>query len=291
MDADAGTPESLGRLHRAFVVALGGYAIEVAGGVLVTHERVPVAPFNFVDDVRVAPERQTAFFERALDHYFQRALRPTFRVVPPVPTHVDTTLRRFGFRPVIEPRILLAAERVSVPPPERSSVEIVEAGPSDVARVAAFWTHDRERDEFLRALEVAVAHPNPGERLVPILATREGAPVAAALVYSRDGLAEVHAVATRPDARGHGVATNVVAFAATGRAAETARVVAIASTTPRLARRLSPLGFREVHRTVEYELPSEARLQLPDPGPPTPPRWRPPRASRASPGRAAPGRA
>lgn len=284
--------EPLVRLHRAFVVALGGYAVELAGGVLVTHERVPVGPFNFVDEVRVAPARQTAFFERALDHYFQRALRPTFRVDPPVPPHVDATLRRFGFRPTLEPRIILAARRGHTTDAHTAGVEVLEAGPDEVAKVAAFWTHEKERDEFLRSLEVAVSHPNPGERLVPLLGLRGDVPVAAALVFSRDGLSEIHAVSTRPDARGHGIATAVVAYAAASSATEGTDTVTIASATPRLSHRLEPIGFREVARTVEYELPLDTRLEMPDPGPPTPPRWRPPRGG-APPSRAtgAPGRA
>ncbi|MCI4355479.1 MAG: hypothetical protein L3K06_08985, partial [Thermoplasmata archaeon] len=91
------------RLHRGLVLALGGFALELAGGTLVTHERIPVPPFNFVDGADVAIRRQTAFFEKALDHYFQRALRPTFRVDPPVPPHVDKTLRHFGFLPTDAP--------------------------------------------------------------------------------------------------------------------------------------------------------------------------------------------
>lgn len=282
-------PATLARLHRAFVVALGGYALEFAGGVLVTHERIPVPIFNFVDEVSVAAERQTAFFERALDHYFQRALRPAFRVVPPVADHVDRTLRRFGFRPSPEPRVVLVAERGTGGPEVPADVDVRRAGDAEVAQVAAFWTHDRERDEFLRSLEVATGHPNPGERLVPVLARRSGAPVAAALVFTRGSLAEIHAVSTSPAERGQGVATHVVRRLLNGPESEGATHVAIASTTPRLSRRLAPLGFTEAMRQVEYVLPADARLELPDPGPPTPPRWRPPRSpsrARAGPGRA-----
>ncbi|HTT45035.1 MAG TPA: hypothetical protein VMH38_03340, partial [Thermoplasmata archaeon] len=66
--------------ERQFVLTLGGFALELAGATLVTHEKLPVPRFNFVQELGVGRERQTTFFEHALDHYFQRALRPTFRV-------------------------------------------------------------------------------------------------------------------------------------------------------------------------------------------------------------------
>ncbi len=71
--------------ERQFVLTLGGFALEVAGATLVTHERIPAPRFNFVQVEGVGAERQAAFFERALDHYFQRALRPTFRLPEPTP--------------------------------------------------------------------------------------------------------------------------------------------------------------------------------------------------------------
>ena len=284
--ASAGSPVDLPRLqraHRAFTVALGGYALEFAGGVFVTHERLPVGAFNYVDEVQVAPDRRSAFFERALDHYFQRALRPTFRVGPTVPDHVDRTLRRFDFRPRAEPLVYLVADRGEDAPTPRSDVDVREVGSEAAGDVAAFWTHEGERDEFRRSLEVAVHHPNPGERLVPLLASQGGSPVAAALAFTRDGVTEVHAVATQPRDRGQGIATALVARAAHGPASDGARVVAILASTPRLGVRLAPLGFREVARVTEYELPAGADLRLPPPGPPGPPRWRPP-VGRASEG-------
>ena len=93
--------------ERQFVLTLGGFALEIPGATLVTHEKIPVPRFNFVQEMGVGRERQTAFFERALDHYFQRALRPTFRVPLPVPDHVDIGLRRFGFRARSAPLVLL----------------------------------------------------------------------------------------------------------------------------------------------------------------------------------------
>jgi GNAT superfamily N-acetyltransferase len=270
--------DRLRRVHRAFTVALGGFALEFAGGTFVTHERLPVPSFNYVDDVRVAPDRQSAFFERALDHYFQRAIRPTFRVGAEVPAHVDRSLRGLGFLRRPEPGVFLSLPRNGAKPPVAPGVEVRESTLFESDELGAFWTDARERAEFQRALDVAIHHPNPGERLVPLVARRGDEPVAAALTFTLGDVTEVHAVGTRPGARGQGIATALVARAVSGPGSAGSRVVSILSTTPRLIGRLGPLGFREVGRFSEYELPPDAALAIPSPGPPSPPRWRPPRS-------------
>lgn len=266
------------REEREFVLTLGGYALEIPGATLVTNERVPVPRFNFVQDLRVGADRQASFFERALDHYFQRALRPTFRVPLPVPPHLDRGLRRFGFVPRADPWTLLLAEPAARPataPPAGLTIE--EATADEVDRVAPFWVGEFEGEEFRRGLEVACAHPNPGESMVPLLARSGGQPVAAALLYTFDRSLGIHAVATQPAARGQGAASALVAEALARHIPKDAASVSIESESPRLERRLESLGFAVAARWAAYGLPKDAQLALPDPGPPQPPRWRPPR--------------
>jgi len=262
--------------ERQFVLTLGGFALEIAGATLVTHERLPAPRFNFVQELGVGRERQTAFFERALDHYFQRALRPTFRVPVPVADHLDVGLRRLGFRARAEPLVLLLAD-AGVPAAGPAPEGVRPARSSELDLIASFWTAEAERPEFRTALDVAWHHPNPGEELVPLLAFRASEPVSAALVYRYGPTAGIYAVATRPPARGQGGASDVVRFA-TAAAVGGPRVrYSIFADSSRLERRLESLGFRSVRRFVEYELPPGAELALPPAGPPTPPRWRPPR--------------
>ncbi|HEY6237864.1 MAG TPA: GNAT family N-acetyltransferase, partial [Thermoplasmata archaeon] len=274
--------DRLRRVHRGFTGALGGFALEFAGGTFVTHERLPAAAFNYVDDVRVAPDRQSAFFERALDHYFQRALRPTFRVGPGVPAHVDRSLRSLGFRLLPDPMVFLSATRNGAEVPAAPNVEVRESAEFEAGEAGALWTLERGREEFQRALDVAIHHPNPGERLVPLVARRGGRPVAAALAFTLGDVTEVHAIATYLGDRGQGIATALVARALRGPASAGSQVVSVLSTTPRLIDRLAPLGFREAGRFSEYDLPADATLAIPPPGPPSPPRWRPPRPPRTS---------
>jgi len=263
--------------ERQFVLTLGGFALEIAGAALVTHEKLPVPRFNFVQELGVGPERQTSFFEHALDHYFQRALRPTFRVPIPVPPHVDAGLRRFGFRPKPAPLLLMLASGPP-PPPLNAAVEVRVAHPSDLDLIASFWTSERERPEFRAALDIAWSHPNPHESLVPLLAVLEGEAVSAALVYRYRTAAGIHAVATRSSARGRGAASDLVGFARAREVAGPGARYSIFADSERLERRLAMLGFRSVRSFTEYELPRSAELAFPSPGPPLAPRWRPPRS-------------
>jgi GNAT superfamily N-acetyltransferase len=267
--------------ERQFVLTLGGFALEIAGANLVTHERLPVPRFNFVQELGVGPERQSAFFERALDHYFQRALRPTFRVPLPVAAHVDAGLRRFGFRPRASPLVLLLDNPDRVRSSE-SPEGVRVARPSELDLVASFWTTERERPTFRAALDVAWSHPNPHERLRPVLVFREGEAVTAALVYRYRSSAGIHAVATRPTARGQGAASDLVRFVLGGDpVGRDARYSAFADSS-RLVHRLETLGFSSARSFQEYELPPTADLTLTSPGPAGPPRWRPPRTPRAA---------
>jgi ribosomal protein S18 acetylase RimI-like enzyme len=262
--------------ERQFVLALGGFALEIAGAVLVTHEKLPSPRFNFVDVRGIAPERQSAFFERSLDHYFQRAIRPTFRLRPPVPPHLDAGLRRLGLRPRPAPLELMIASE-EVPDPDPTAVRVRSADRGDLDTVAAFWTHERERPEFRAALEVAWSHPNPGERLRPILAGEGADVVAGALVYEYGGTSGIYAVATQPGARGRGAASSLVRYARSSPFADPGTRASIFADSARLRARLEHLGFRTGLTLQEYELPTDAALAIPPPGPEGPPRWRPPR--------------
>jgi GNAT superfamily N-acetyltransferase len=272
---DPGVPKAL-ECERQLVLTLGGFATEIAGATLVTHEKLPVPRFNFVEVTEVAPERQAAFFERALDHYFQRGLRPTFRFRPPVASHLEAGMRRFGFRPRAAALVLLGnSER-----PDRatsSRFDVRAASASDLDLVASFWTAERERSEFRSALDVAWHHPNPDEELRPIVAYEHDAPVAAALVYRFRSSAGIHGVATQPDARGRGAASALVTAGLAGELVPGADRYWIFADSPRLQARIEGLGFSPIASFQEYELPPEAQLAFPPPGPAGPPQWRPPR--------------
>ena len=264
--------------ERQFVLTLGGFAVEIPGATLVLHEKLPVPRFNFVQEIGVGPERQTAFFERTLDQYFQRALRPTFRVPFPVPAHVDAGLRRLGFCPLPFPLSLLLAsgDRAS---PFGAEIEARPARHGELDLVTSFWATERERPDFRMALDIAWSHPNPHERMVPILAFRNGEVISSALVYRYRTSAGIHAVTTRPPARGQGAASELVRYVLERDPVGPGVRYSIFSDSARLEARLVRLGFRPSRRFQVYELPREAELALPPVGPAGPPRWRPPRTT------------
>jgi hypothetical protein len=270
--------ESALREERELVLSLGGFALELAGGVIVLNERVPVPRFNFVQYIRIHRNRQSSFLEHALDYYFQRALRPSIRVEKPVPEFLDASLRQFGFRPTPESWSLLFHRGRRAPRSTNSGYVVRPATADELPFIARFWTADSEREEFLRALAVALEHPNPEEGLVPALALRDGLPASAALLHRFRSSVGIHGVVTQPSERGQGAATALVAGLLDQPLVPTeAAPFSMWSASPRLDRRLEMLGFDVAMRYTIYELPKEAELSLPPPGPPTPPRWRPPR--------------
>ncbi len=277
MATDEASVEAALREERELVLTLGGFALEQAGGVLVLNERIPVPRFNFVQNIRVHRNRQSTFLERALDHYFQRALRPTIRVERPVPDFLAESLRRLGFRPAAPITLLVRRTASELPPPD-PRFEVRAATEDEIPAVAGFWAGPAEREELVRALEVAVHHPNPDETVVPGIALRDGSPVSAALLHSDRGFVGVHAVVTRSTYRGQGAATALVSgLLRPPFLPETETPVAMWSENPRLGRHLAPLGFEVRREYSVYELGPGAELSVPAPAPPAPPRWRPPR--------------
>jgi len=262
--------------ERQFVQSLGGHTLSLAGGRLVTNERIPIPRFNFIQELNVHVERKTAFFERALDHYFQRALRPTLRAEVPVPEHLDRTLTKMGFRANKEPLRLLIA-RSETPPNASSSIQVRAARPEEVDQIVSFWTDEPYRAELRRGIDVLWNHPNPEEELVPMLACLDAELVSAALVYRYGRSTTIHFVSTLPVARGQGAATQLVHEVLVGARARPHQRVSIFAESSRLEGRLRSIGFEVVRRYALYELPPEAELALPPVGPTSPPRWRPPR--------------
>jgi hypothetical protein len=262
--------------EQMFVRTLGGFVLGIAGADLVTHERIPLPRFNFVEVQAVAPERRTAFFEKALDHYFQRAIRPSFRVPHPVPAHVDAGLRRLGFRPREAPlTLLLSGEPLSDPVPSGYVVRAATAGEFDP--MMTLWTGEKDRPELRTALDIAWHHPNPGERLTPMVALRGETLASAGILYEAHGEAGLHFIATRPGERGQGAASALVAGVFAGEDRRTRPHGFLLADSARLEARLVRLGFRPSRVFTMYDLPPEAELALPPVPTIGPPRWRPPR--------------
>ncbi len=262
--------------ERSLVLSLGGYAFEVSGGTLLLHERIPVPRFNFVQVEGLSPQRQAGFFERTLDQYFQRAIRPTFRVPMPTAPHIDRTLQSLGFRPRVEPLVLLGRSR----PTSRAKKGTwsIRHGPQVATEsIVPFWVAPRDAPVLASALEILRHHPNPGETLLPVLAMEDTAPVGAGMVYARGEAAFIFGVSTVPSARNRGVASALVEWILSHPPATRERIIAVFSESRRLERRLRSLGFEPWARWRVYELNADAELTLAPLPPSGGPLWRPPR--------------
>jgi hypothetical protein len=262
--------------ERRFVSTLGGLVLGIAGAELVTHERIPIPRFNFVQVSGVDRGRQSAFFERTLDHYFQRALRPTFRIPLPEPEHLKSGLLGFGFRPRPQPIVLLVGEAERAAPPS-TDLSVRPATNAELDEVGDLLDVDAGRAEFRTAIDIAWHAPNPGETLTPIVATRDDRIVSAGLRYEVGGSAGLHFITTRTGDRGQGAASSLAmgAFALGSIGAD--EIPYLFADSSRLEQHLSRLGFTPALSFREYTLPPEVELAFPPPGPATPPRWRPPR--------------
>ncbi|MCI4319308.1 MAG: GNAT family N-acetyltransferase [Thermoplasmata archaeon] len=249
----------------------------------VVHEKIPFPRFNFVQEVDVQRERSTGFFEVALDHYFQRAIRPTFRVATDASVHAGATLELLGFHRRPTELALLHTTTRGGRPTEEPSIEVRPARPEELESVVTSFASPPEQLELRRHLEVAWDRPGRQEKLTPLLGFRDGKPVVTALLHRYRSTTGIHGVATQPGARGSGVATALVRRAMAGDLTPEGGSIWLLSEHASLERHLAPLGFGKVASYTVFDLPPDAELSLPPPGPPTPARWRPPRGRTRSP--------
>ena len=255
-------------LSRDFVAAFGGYSVEIPGAYLVVNEKVPVPRFNYVQDVVQAPGRVLAFIEKALEHYYQRALRPTIEVPRDVSQPaLHRAIRAGGFtsRGASQDRRLLIWEGFppdSPPPPAASPPRrVLPVAEDDLESFVDLWTPRRYRDEILRYFDVILAHPNPSERLVPY-EIREGERILGlAVFYENRGVRGLPVVATVPDARSRGLATMLVAEILRRETSEVSSPVSLWLEGPRTPGPLLRLGFQERAAYEVYALPEERPLE------------------------------
>ena len=255
-------------LSRDFVAAFGGYSVEIPGAYLVVNEKVPVPRFNYVQDVVQAPGRVLAFIEKALEHYYQRALRPTIEVPRDVSQPaLHRAIRAGGFtsRGASHDRRLLVWEGFPAdsptPPGASPPYQVLPVAEDDLESFVDLWTPRRYRDEILRYFDVVLTHPNPWERLVPYEIREEERILGLAVFYENRGVRGLPVVATVPDARSRGLATMLVSEILRREAREASYPVSLWLEGPRAPAPLVRLGFRERAVYEVYALPEERPLE------------------------------
>jgi hypothetical protein len=272
----AAEPEAIATaldLERRFVLTLGGFSHEIAGATLVTLERVPAERFNYADVHEVSPQRLTALVERSLDHYFQRAIRPVFRVPEPVPEPLDAALRRVGFLSEPDPVGVFVSGGSSLG--GRSILSTARrAERSELDALLPFWAPARARLDLRAAIDNAWAHPNPQEELVPMVTMREGTPAGAGIVYAFRG---ARALVLAGDVTDPAAGPTDGALLDGAVRDDPSRPLWVLAPTGHDGRPSAPPGFRLVRTLRRFRLSPKAQLDLGPLPPPGPPRWRPPR--------------
>lgn len=212
--------EALGALllreERAFCELFGGYAVELPGAVLVVNEKVPVPRFNWVQNVRCADGRVAALLEQALQHYYQRALRPTFELPVDLPqAHLARGLLGQGYhdRGASRRRHLLVWEGAPRPRSASSSggLQVEPLEEEHFGQLVDLLAEERFKEELHRYLVTATTSPNPGERTVPYWARDPEGPVSFGLYHRQGPVSALFGVGTVPARRGAGAATALVA--------------------------------------------------------------------------------
>ena len=258
------------REERHFSELLGGYSVELAEAHLVVNEKVPVPRFNFVQDVRCGGGRVAAFVERTLEHYYQRALRPTFEVPLDAPREgVRRALGLAGYdsRGETHLRHLLVWDRTQTPArvlaagpngDHELTVEPLEEDELDVFVDLVAESQMRFREEVRRYVEVGMSHPNPGERVVPYVARKRGEPVSFGLFLAHPGASGLFAVGTATSAREQGCASALVAEVLRREGARAADPLCISAEGQAPPRPLLELGFRPWATFEIFELSGSA---------------------------------
>ncbi len=244
------------REARALPLLFGGYAVEWPGGTLVVNERVPASRFNFVQDVRLGPGRILAFVEKALEHYYQRALRPTFELPHDLPQPGTVrALAEAGYASLgtDRSREVLLREEGELPPPDLR-YRVGPVSEEDQRTFLGFFAEPRHQMELNRYLEEDVSHPHPGERTVPYLAWRGDDPVAVALFHEEGPVRGIHAVATEPRYRGQGAASGLVTEILRTESRPPARRWVLVREGPGVPEPLRPLGFNSALSFETYGL-------------------------------------
>ncbi len=258
------------REERHFCELFAGHAVELTEAHLVVNEKVPVPRFNYVQDARCGPGRTAAFLERTLEHYYQRALRPAFELPlrPSQPPLVEA-LRLMGYLSRGEDHhrhLLVWSGARPVPsgaarsdPDGELQVDRVPEDELGTFVDLLVESQARYREEVRRYLEVAIAHPHPGERVVPYVARAREGPVSFGLFHAHGAASGLFAVGTATTAREKGYATALVreVLAKEGRGAPLPLCLSAEGRVP--PRPLLELGFEVWASFERFELSEEAR--------------------------------
>jgi GNAT superfamily N-acetyltransferase len=223
-----------------------GAAIARFGSVVATRlpDLADHAPYNKARGFSLGDAHELADI---VDFYDEVGVRPSVEVLEPDTTgELGELLGDAGFSPIAD-GITLHVTPTGVLPIEVSGVEIREVGRAERDRYIEVLIDAYELPSRASALRQMFAHEhtNPGVRRY--LAWVDGAPAAAAALYTRDGTGLFVGAATLPGFRRHGCRSALIARRLADAAADSDLVVVTAAAGSASQENLARHGFATTH--------------------------------------------
>jgi GNAT superfamily N-acetyltransferase len=263
-DAVAATEENLWSMWASFGRGEGCTLVDTPE---VLRFETPIAhiPYNSVMRFRVDEADVEATIDATLERYTSRRV-PLMWVVHPTaaPRDVDRRLEKRG---LVENEVApgMIAELSTLPPPDAppDGVDIGELGPAltdpFIELVAFRYSLPPEVRPTLRSIMEAEGFARPGARTRAWIAMRDGVVVSKAVLHVGAGVAGIYGVATRPEARGLGLARTLT-LRALHAARDSGLTAAILHSTPMARSLYESIGFRVVAEFRLYSTPDTLHL-------------------------------
>jgi len=213
---------------------------------------IPIIPYNTVLRFQVEQDVEQRI-DALVQGYAKRNVAPLWIVHPSsVPTDLPKRLQKRGYQEIeIAPCMARSLENdLSETPPIPDGVEIREAiEEKDVMELygLAAWRWGVP-DEYRPQLKKIFEEFKVGERTTNTrfwLAWKDGVPISKVALYNGSGSAGIYAVATKPEARGLGVASILVNVALQA-AREMGHKLAVLDSSPLAEKLYQRLGFTTI---------------------------------------------
>lgn len=174
---------------------------------------------------------------------------------------------RLGARGLVEAEVVpgMVASLADIPPadPVPDGIEVTEVGPGEecpfIELVAWRYSLPPEATTTLRSVMTAARFGDPGSSTRAWVAQRDGAVVSKAVLHVGGGEAGIYGVATRPEARGLGLARLLTILALDGARAAGSEI-AVLHSTPMAVGLYQGLGFETVADFRLYSMPGTLHL-------------------------------
>ena len=212
---------------------------------------IPIIPYNTVLRFQVVQDIDTRI-DALIQGYAERNVAPLWIVHPSsLPIDLPERLQIRGYQEIeIAPGMARRLENLSEPPPIPDGIEIREAiGEKDIMELygLAAWrwgVPDAYRPQLEKIIEkFAIGERTSNTRFW--MAWKDGVPISKIALYNGSGSAGIYAVATKPEARGLGIASILVNIALRA-ARDMGHKLVVLDSSPLAERLYQRLGFVNV---------------------------------------------